>query len=80
MRQFLSSIVEGINMSQETTVRKDGTFSFAVVIFSLFIMLPVAVFGAYGFYIKNEQELKLKCLEQGKTYVNSMCLQITAPK
>ena len=80
MRQLLSSIVEGINMPQETTVRKGGTFAFAVVIFSLFIMRPIAFFGAYAFFLKNEQELKLKCIEQGKTYVNGMCLQITAPK
>lgn len=64
-------------MSDEVQLRKGGSFSFAVVIFSVFFLLPIAFFGAYAFFLKNEQELKLKCLEQGKTYVNSMCLTIT---
>ena len=67
-------------MSEEITTRKGGGFAFALVIFSLCIMLPVALFASYGFYVKNEQELKLKCLEQGKTYVNSMCIQMGLPK
>jgi len=66
-------------MSNELNVRKGGSFSFAIVIFSVFFLLPIAFFGAYGFFLKNEQELKLKCLDQGKTYVNNMCLTITPP-
>ena len=63
-------------MAEEVKSKK-GTFTFGIMIFSLCFLLPMTLLGMFGFWLKNEQEVKLKCLEQGKTYVNQMCLTIT---
>jgi hypothetical protein len=66
-------------MAEENKKTK-GMFAFGTVIFCLFFMMPIMFMSLFGYWLKNEQELKVKCIEQGKTYVNSMCLQITTPK
>lgn len=65
-------------MAEETKKTK-GTFAFGVVIFCLFFMIPIMFMGMFGYWLKNEHELKMKCIDQGKTYVNSMCLPMTTP-
>lgn len=57
---------------------KSGAFSFGLVVFSITILIPVAAIMSYAYFIKTEQDIKMKCIEQGKTYVNSMCLSIPA--
>lgn len=65
-------------MSDETIKKnKSGAFSFGLVVFSITILIPLAAILAYGFHLKSEHEIKMKCIEQSKTYVNGMCLQMT---
>jgi len=65
-------------MSDETIKKnKSGAFSFGLVVFSMTILIPLALILVYGFHEINEHQIKMKCIEQSKTYVNGMCLQMT---
>lgn len=65
-------------MADDMSVKKNksGAFSFGIMIFSITILIPAAIFLAYAYYLKTEQEIKMKCIEQSKSYINGMCLQI----
>ena len=52
-------------------------FTFAVIVFSLVFIVPLAIFAIIGFNHYSEHEMKMKCLELNKTYVNSLCLEIS---
>lgn len=56
--------------------QKNG-FAFGLMIFGLFVILPMAFAAGVYFDMKNTHDLRLECLKQSKTYVNGMCLQFS---
>lgn len=55
---------------------KKGGFAFGLMIFGLFVIIPLAISAGIAYNMKNNQDLRLECLKQSKTYVNDMCLPI----
>lgn len=56
------------------TPEKKGGFAFGLMIFGIFVILPALIGAGVAYDMKNTHEVRLECLKQGKTYVNSMCL------
>ena len=51
-------------------------FSFGFVIFSLFFMIPLLLIGLFSYKEYNKHKIEIKCIEQNRTYVNSVCFDI----
>ena len=49
---------------------------FAMFVFSIFIMIPLMIFGGWMWTKHTETLLIEQCLKQQKIYVNQMCIQL----
>ncbi len=64
-------------IEETVPLRNKGSFSFGMLIFSIFILVPITVFSIWAFNLNSNHELKMECLKQGRTYINDLCIQVT---
>lgn len=66
-------------MSQETTPtpnRHKFSFSFGFVLFSVFFVIPLLISTVFAYKDYNRHLIEMKCVEQNRTYINSICFDI----
>lgn len=51
-------------------------FSFGFVIFCIFFMIPVLTASVFMYREYKQNLIEMKCVEQNRTYINSICFDI----